>query len=144
MVIVLTLTNKIVCKSALIGNHFSRRKQLMVWFSCVSWSMETILPKLSITEKGPKQKKTFIGEQHQGYDLIRVPDCCGLIPPGNSAPHRHLLWWYGGENLKDKSEKSMGVNRDSSIGKTKATHKQSKKTWRVAVGFLYPVLSLWS
>lgn len=51
--------------------------------------MEKISSKLAITEKGSKQKKTFVAEQHQGYDLTRVPDFRGLITSGNSDPHRH-------------------------------------------------------
>lgn len=34
--------------------------------------------------------------------------------------------------------------RESSRSNAKATHKQSKATWRVAVGFLHPVLTLCS
>lgn len=54
--------------------HFSRRQQPTVGSSCVSWSTESISPKPSIIETGPKQEKTFLSGQQPCYDLTRVPD----------------------------------------------------------------------
>jgi len=44
---------------------------------------------------------------------------CGLTLASNKAPHSHLLscpWWDGGENGKNKSEKTHGL---SLVGKAK-------------------------
>lgn len=135
MIIAVTFINEIVSWSDLIWNiFFSMRKQLTIGSSCVSWTMETISSKLSLTEKGSKQKKTFIVEQHPGYDLTRVPDGYGLIPSVNPDPHRHSPWWDGERIWRIKS---MDGDRESSVGNAKATHKQRKQTWRVAVSFLH-------